>query len=55
MGDRTSTVLSVLIRMQLLLRVVNDQFFVIEASTDSIVYVVIGSLLGVLVFSVFRS
>ncbi len=54
-GDGTATVLSVLVRVYLLLRAVNNEFFVIEASTNDIVYIAVGCLLGVLIFSVFRS
>jgi predicted exporter len=53
--DGTATVLSVLVKVNLLLRAVNNEFFVIEASTNDIVYIAVGCLLGVLIFSVFRS
>lgn len=53
MRDGTPTVLSVLVKVNLLLRAVNNEFFVIETSTNDIVYIAVGSLLRVLIISVF--
>lgn len=53
MRDGTATVLSVLVKVNLLLRAVNNEFFVIETSTNDIVYIAVGSLLRVLIISVF--
>ena len=55
MRDGTATVLSVLVKVNLLLRAINNEFFVIKASTNDIVYIAVGSLLRVLIISVFRS
>ena len=52
-GDRTASIHSVIISMQLHLRIVNNLFFIVEASTDCIVYIGDRCMLGVLIFSVF--